>query len=150
MWMFVLWEKGDLSGLWGQGSPNPLTNNSRKRWSSGLALGAEQGTSLCTPYPNLRSAAPAGIPTAPISWLSHPKIQVGADVLEEASDHGSQVDDVGGFVPLKQGFGLGAAPGMGNFGDSVGSAEKIRVFPRKNPVLGGEILGFSEGRLGGF
>lgn len=47
---------------------------------------------------------------------AHPKIQVGADVFEEASDHGSQVDDMGGLVPLKQGFGLGAAPGMGNFG----------------------------------
>lgn len=97
---------------------------------------------------------------------SHPKIQVGADVFEEASDHGGQVDDVGGLVPLKQGFGLGAAPGMGDFWGFSGvsganwgfSEEKPNIgrgsvgvwwgqiggFLRKNPILGWENLGFGE------
>lgn len=59
---------------------------------------------------------------------AYPKIQVGADVFEEASDHGSQVDDVGGLVPLKQGFGLRAAPGMGNSGIQWGQQSKLRCF----------------------
>lgn len=55
-----------------------------------------------------------------------PKIQVGADVFEEASDHGSQVDDVGGLVPLKQGFGLRAARQVGVSG---GHEDPLLVWP---------------------
>lgn len=70
MWMFVLWERGDLSGSWGQGSPNPFINTSLiTPESSGLAPGTEQATSLCAPYPNLGSTASPGISTVPVPWV---------------------------------------------------------------------------------
>lgn len=64
---------------------------------------------------------------------AHPKIQVVTDVFEEAPDHGSQVDDMGGLVPFKQGFGLRGTPGVRNFGVQWGQTEQTGGFPSANP-----------------
>lgn len=143
--------KGRFIRIVGSGIPKSLhqhlLNNSRKLW---FGSGNRASHIPVCPISQFREhSIPRDLDSAH-SVGAHPKIQVGADVFEEASDHGSQVDDVGGLVPLKQGFCLRAAPGMGDFGDSVGSAEQIGVFLRENPILGGEVLGFGGGRLGGF
>lgn len=62
--------------------------------------------SLMTAETRVRGQGSAG-PTCP---GAHPKIQVATDVFEEAPNHSSQVDDMGGFMFLKESFGLHSTP----------------------------------------
>lgn len=131
MWMFVLWEKGHLSGSCGQGSPNSFTNNSLitpETTGALVWLWEQSKPHPCLPITQFREHSTHRDPSSANFVGAHPKIQVGADVFEEASYHGGQVDDMSGLVPLKQGFGLGAAPGRGNFGIQQGQQSKLRCF----------------------
>lgn len=131
MWMFVLWERGHLSGSWGQGSPDPFTKNSLitpETTGALVWLWEQSKPHPCVSISQFRECSTHRDPNSANSMGAHPKIQVGAEVFEEASNHGGQVDDVGGLVPLKQGFGLRAAPGMGNFGIQWGQQSKLRCF----------------------
>lgn len=70
---------------------------------------------------------------------AHPKIQVVADVFEEAPNHGGQMDDMGGLVLLEQGFGLRSVPGMGNFGVQQRQGSRPGGFTSKNKNPCGQL-----------
>lgn len=100
-----------------------------------MAPRAEQAMSPCHSLGRAGGGSIHRDPNITHSLGAHPKIQVVADVFEEAPDHGGQMDDMGGLVLLKQGFGLHSIPGMGNFGVQRHRGSRPGWLPSQKPPM---------------